>query len=105
MKNDDIKIVYVLLDGVGDLPHPALNDLTPLEAALLDRREPPLPYSVVRVNDVCFVELRGDLDRERVVGCSQEPQLRLDLAQPFPGAGLLESGGPTVLLQLSGQVT
>lgn len=31
--NDDVRIVYVLLDGVGDLPHPALNDLTPLEAA------------------------------------------------------------------------
>ena len=29
----DIRLVYVLLDGVGDLPHPALNDLTPLEAA------------------------------------------------------------------------
>src|SRR5881398_1689804 len=29
----DIKIVYVLLDGVADLPHPNLNDLTPLEAA------------------------------------------------------------------------
>ncbi|NOJ28084.1 MAG: phosphoglycerate mutase [Nitrososphaera sp.] len=29
----DIKLVYVLLDGVGDLPHPALNELTPLEAA------------------------------------------------------------------------
>ncbi|HEV8387179.1 MAG TPA: alkaline phosphatase family protein [Nitrososphaera sp.] len=28
-----VKIVYVLLDGIGDLPHPALNDLTPLEAA------------------------------------------------------------------------
>lgn len=27
------KLVYVLLDGVGDLPHPSLNDLTPLEAA------------------------------------------------------------------------
>jgi len=27
------KLVYVLLDGVGDLPHPALNHLTPLEAA------------------------------------------------------------------------
>lgn len=29
----DVKIVYVLLDGIGDLPHAALNDLTPLEAA------------------------------------------------------------------------
>jgi 2,3-bisphosphoglycerate-independent phosphoglycerate mutase len=29
----DVKLVYVLLDGIGDLPHPALNDLTPLEAA------------------------------------------------------------------------
>lgn len=28
-----IRIVYVLLDGIGDLPHPALNELTPLEAA------------------------------------------------------------------------
>lgn len=33
MKKDGVKIVYVLLDGVGDLPHPALNGLTPLEAA------------------------------------------------------------------------
>jgi 2,3-bisphosphoglycerate-independent phosphoglycerate mutase len=29
----NVKIVYVLLDGIGDLPHPLLNDLTPLEAA------------------------------------------------------------------------
>ncbi len=29
----DVRIVYVLLDGIGDLPHPALNSLTPLEAA------------------------------------------------------------------------
>jgi 2,3-bisphosphoglycerate-independent phosphoglycerate mutase len=28
-----VKLVYVLLDGVGDLPHPSLNELTPLEAA------------------------------------------------------------------------
>ncbi len=33
MRKDGAKIVYVLLDGVGDLPHPSLNGLTPLEAA------------------------------------------------------------------------
>lgn len=27
------RLLYVLLDGVGDLPHPALNHLTPLESA------------------------------------------------------------------------
>ena len=27
------KAIYVLLDGVGDLPHPSLEGLTPLEAA------------------------------------------------------------------------
>jgi 2,3-bisphosphoglycerate-independent phosphoglycerate mutase len=27
------KVIYVLLDGIGDLPHPDLNNLTPLEAA------------------------------------------------------------------------
>ena len=29
----DIRLIYVLLDGIGDLAHPSLNDLTPLEAA------------------------------------------------------------------------
>jgi 2,3-bisphosphoglycerate-independent phosphoglycerate mutase len=31
--NDHVKIIYVLLDGVGDLPHPDLAGKTPLEAA------------------------------------------------------------------------
>ncbi|EGG42983.1 phosphoglycerate mutase [Candidatus Nitrosarchaeum limnium SFB1] len=33
IKNSDIHMIYVLLDGVGDLPHPDLNGKTPLEAA------------------------------------------------------------------------
>lgn len=33
MGNSDIRMVYVLLDGVGDLPHPDLDGSTPLEAA------------------------------------------------------------------------
>ena len=33
MDNSDIHIIYVLLDGVGDLPHPDLDGKTPLEAA------------------------------------------------------------------------
>ncbi|HET7149060.1 MAG TPA: alkaline phosphatase family protein [Candidatus Nitrosopolaris sp.] len=36
MKNKDpagFKFVYILLDGVSDLPHPTLNDSTPLDAA------------------------------------------------------------------------
>lgn len=31
---DKSKIIYVLLDGIGDLPHPDLNELTPLEASI-----------------------------------------------------------------------
>ena len=31
--NSQIKIVYVLLDGVGDLPHPDIGNKTPLQAA------------------------------------------------------------------------
>ena len=33
MVNSDIRMIYVLLDGVGDLPHPDLDGKTPLEAA------------------------------------------------------------------------
>jgi 2,3-bisphosphoglycerate-independent phosphoglycerate mutase len=32
--NNNVKIIYVLLDGVGDLPHPDLAGKTPLEAAV-----------------------------------------------------------------------
>ena len=31
--NPDLRVLYVLLDGIGDLPNPQLNGQTPLEAA------------------------------------------------------------------------
>ena len=34
VENSDVHLVYVLLDGVGDLPHPDLDGKTPLEAAV-----------------------------------------------------------------------
>jgi 2,3-bisphosphoglycerate-independent phosphoglycerate mutase len=33
MNPDHLKLIYVLLDGIGDLPHPSLGGSTPLEAA------------------------------------------------------------------------
>jgi 2,3-bisphosphoglycerate-independent phosphoglycerate mutase len=33
MNLDNLKLIYVLLDGIGDLPHPSLGNSTPLEAA------------------------------------------------------------------------
>jgi 2,3-bisphosphoglycerate-independent phosphoglycerate mutase len=32
-KNSSLKIIYVILDGIGDLPHFSIDNLTPLEAA------------------------------------------------------------------------
>ncbi len=32
-ENQDLRVLYVLLDGIGDLPNPELNGKTPLEAA------------------------------------------------------------------------
>jgi 2,3-bisphosphoglycerate-independent phosphoglycerate mutase len=33
MNLDNLKLIYVLLDGIGDLPHPSLGNSTPLESA------------------------------------------------------------------------
>ena len=34
LENSDVHLVYVLLDGVGDIPHPDLSGKTPLESAI-----------------------------------------------------------------------
>jgi 2,3-bisphosphoglycerate-independent phosphoglycerate mutase len=31
--HNSLKIIYVILDGIGDLPHPSINNMTPLEAS------------------------------------------------------------------------
>ena len=33
MNTGNLKLIYVLLDGIGDLPHPLLRNSTPLEVA------------------------------------------------------------------------
>src|SRR5919107_3211345 len=33
MNIDNLKLIYILLDGIGDLPHPLLGNSTPLEVA------------------------------------------------------------------------
>jgi len=33
LDNSDVHMIYVLLDGVGDLQHPDLDGQTPLQAA------------------------------------------------------------------------
>jgi 2,3-bisphosphoglycerate-independent phosphoglycerate mutase len=82
------KAIYVLLDGVGDLPHPSLGELTPLEAA----RTPHLDY----------LTSNGCLGRVISVGKGIAPQsdiavfnmLGYDFKDVgYPGRGIIEALG------------
>jgi 2,3-bisphosphoglycerate-independent phosphoglycerate mutase len=75
-----LKIVYVLLDGIGDLPNPDLNGLTPLEAARspnldeLARRGImgnviPVGIGIAPQSDIAVFNMLGyDFEGEKYVG-------------------------------------
>jgi 2,3-bisphosphoglycerate-independent phosphoglycerate mutase len=83
-----LKAIYVLLDGLGDLPHPALGGLTPLQAA----HTPSLDY----------LTSMGSIGRVVSVGNGIAPQsdiavfnmLSYDFKDVgYPGRGIIEAVG------------
>jgi 2,3-bisphosphoglycerate-independent phosphoglycerate mutase len=85
------RLVYVLLDGVGDLPHPSLNDLTPLEAAYTPKMD--------------FLARNGIMGRVYSVGKGIAPQSDIAVFsmlgyrfehEDYVGRGVIESIGSDV---------
>ena len=87
-QNNNLKIVYVLLDGIGDLPHPSINNQTPLEASYT----PNLDY----------LATQGLLGEVITVGKGIAPQSDIAVFNmlgynfkdtPYVGRGIVESIG------------
>jgi 2,3-bisphosphoglycerate-independent phosphoglycerate mutase len=87
-KNSSLKILYVILDGIGDLPHPSINNLTPLEAA----NTPNLDY----------LAMNGIMGEVITVGKGIAPQSDIAVFNmlgynftdaPYVGRGIVESIG------------
>ena len=87
-KNSSLKILYVILDGIGDLPHPSINNLTPLEAA----NTPHLDY----------LAMNGIMGEVITVGKGIAPQSDIAVFNmlgynftdaPYVGRGIVESIG------------
>ena len=81
------KLIYVLLDGVGDKPEPSLNYLTPLEAAYT-------PYldSITRkgVSGIVYSVGKGiSPESDIAVFC----MLGYDLSSNYFGRGVVEAIG------------
>lgn len=81
LRKPSLKGIFVLLEGLGDLPHPLLNDKTPLEAA-----ETP---------NLDFLAARGELGYMYSV----KPGFI-----PGPGEALLSVFGNDLMLSASGQL-
>ena len=89
IKNDNsLKIIYVILDGIGDLPHQSINNLTPLEAS----NTPNLDY----------LAKNGILGQVITVGKGIAPQSDIAVFNmlgynfrdvPYVGRGVVESIG------------
>lgn len=90
MQGKDVKMIYVLLDGVGDLPNPSLGGRTPLEAA-----KTPTLDALTR---------NGALGDAITVGRGIAPEsdiavfnmLGYTFGEEYPGRGVIESIGAKV---------
>ena len=87
-KDNSLKIIYVILDGIGDLPHKSINNLTPLEAS----NTPNLDY----------LAKNGILGQVITVGKGIAPQSDIAVFNmlgynfrdvPYVGRGVVESIG------------
>jgi 2,3-bisphosphoglycerate-independent phosphoglycerate mutase len=87
-KNSSLKIIYVILDGIGDLPHFSIDHLTPLEAA----NTPNLDY----------LAMNGIMGEVVTVGKGIAPQSDIAVFNmlgynfkdvPYVGRGVVESIG------------
>lgn len=87
-KNSSLKILYVILDGIGDLPHPSINNLTPLEAA--------------NTPNLDFLAMNGIMGEVITVGKGIAPQSDIAVFNmlgynftdaPYVGRGIVESIG------------
>ena len=93
-KNNSLKIIYVILDGIGDLPHSSINSLTPLEAA----NTPNLDY----------LAINGVMGEVITVGKGIAPQSDIAVFNmlgynfkdvPYVGRGIVESIGCGIDMQ------
>jgi 2,3-bisphosphoglycerate-independent phosphoglycerate mutase len=87
----NLKIIYVLLDGIGDLPHPDLEGLTPLEAA--------------RTKNIDLLARRGMMGEVLSVGKGIAPQSDIAVfnmlgysfkGERYVGRGIIEIIGSNV---------
>lgn len=86
------KILFVILDGLGDRPIEALNNMTPLEAA----ETPNMDW--LAKNGVCGVQ---KMLPDGVYPTSEECHLALfgyDYIKDYPGRGVLEALGANIFL-------
>ena len=85
-----MKFLYVLLDGLGDTPHPKLNNQTPLEVA-----DTPILNNLVQKGVTGLVTpVKGNFPPESDVGVFS--MLGYEFGNDYVGRGVIESIGSGV---------
>ena len=93
LQPNGIPIMYVLLDGVGDLPDPILNNLTPLDAALTPHLD-----QLSRMGSMGLAYPAGEgIAPESDVGVFG--MLGYDLSEEYVGRGAMEAIGAKIDFQ------